>query len=498
MKNCNEKISRGLQYIKALADLDKQDTLGLKRCIERALQRVRTTHRNSEFEGDNQLLADLFKWLERLMGDRFRVDFSKFYQPVQFSGSALVSLICFGVGMASNFLGPSQTVNLLWNPFSLLLVWNAFIAAAALVYFVFVLSSRGRWRINLVADRVVRDINHFPALVHGLLLKSSGLISRWFRSGFSRGPHSLFHKAQFVSKLKWLQKHPEIRDRTVSLRLHWWAAVFMVGVVSGLCLRGVVMSYSFVWESTFIQSEQTLRDFLGFLFAPILSLPAFPDGLPRLDGTENAKWIVLLSLSAFVYVIIPRLMFAAISFYRLCSLRANLDPSKETPFAKHLLARLKQLPLQLYLYSFSYQLEQGKLQRLTASLNTLLPGKLMLSEYQNFGWETANVNIDVEPNGPSLWVACMNGIQTPEPEVHGVFLSSVWQKFENCEQDKYGLVLIDIQKVDLDRAKQRITAWEQLISQVDPQITFAFVDFSSDMQSQPIQNQLAEALWRSD
>lgn len=497
MKKSHEELSRGLLYFSVLAELDKRDTTGFKRVLERVVAKVRLTI--PEDAGENRILADSLQGIERELGDRFRTDFSKFYQPAQFQGYALIALICFLFGASSNFLGPSAEVNLLWNPFTLLLFWNVVVGIIGATSLLLVAGSRVRYRIGRGADAVLTKVQPRASIIHGWGLVGSERLFRWMGINSTRESPALFRKARYVSKLQWLQKHPAIAGKTLSLWLHLWAALFMSGVVFGLFLRGFVKKYQFTWESTFIQSEQTLRGILEFVLKPILWLSGhyFPAGLPELSGDENTAWIILLFLTALIYVILPRLFLAAFSYGQLNSLRAGLDPGKDDPFAQRLLLEIRQSPLQLHIYSFSYQLDQNQIIQLKAGFKKLLPGNLTFSGYQNFAWDDFCPEVNSQSAGPSWLVVCLNGGQTPEPDVHGVFMANILRGIDRNGPGQYVLILIDHQNIDVDRKTKRFEDWQSLLARVDPEISFAWIDLGGDLQSLEIQEQMQDALWSS-
>ena len=105
--------------------------------------------------------------------------------------------------------------------------------------------------------------------------------------------------------------------------LHLAAATVALGLIAGLYVRGMVLRYEAGWESTFLGPAQ-VQSVLGVLFGPVagwsgVSLPATLDEVERLrwtavgGGGDAAPWIHLIALSLTVYVVLPRLLLAALA-----------------------------------------------------------------------------------------------------------------------------------------------------------------------------------------
>ncbi|MBS0507332.1 MAG: DUF2868 domain-containing protein [Proteobacteria bacterium] len=106
--------------------------------------------------------------------------------------------------------------------------------------------------------------------------------------------------------------------------LHLCAAAWAMGLALSLLLRGLVVSYRFGWESTFLDAAQ-VHAIVGLLFAPLTLLFGLtPFSLQEIAATQNfagegaagARWVwMYVGLLALV-VIAPRLLLAAWAGWR--------------------------------------------------------------------------------------------------------------------------------------------------------------------------------------
>jgi hypothetical protein len=105
--------------------------------------------------------------------------------------------------------------------------------------------------------------------------------------------------------------------------LHLAAAAVAVGLIVGLYVRGTVLRYEAGWESTFLGPAQ-VQSILGVLFGPVagwsgVPLPATAAEVEPLrwtatgGGGDAAPWIHLIALCLVLYVVLPRLLLAALA-----------------------------------------------------------------------------------------------------------------------------------------------------------------------------------------
>ena len=105
--------------------------------------------------------------------------------------------------------------------------------------------------------------------------------------------------------------------------LHVAAALFALGAVAGLYVRGLVFEYRAGWESTFLDAP-AVHALLSFFLSPAAQLIGVP--FPSVDqiaalrftngtpGNANAAlWIHLYAVTVGAIVIVPRLALALIA-----------------------------------------------------------------------------------------------------------------------------------------------------------------------------------------
>ena len=106
--------------------------------------------------------------------------------------------------------------------------------------------------------------------------------------------------------------------RQAAAVLHLCAAAWAAGIALSLLLRGLVVSYRFGWESTFLDASQ-VHAIVSLLFAPLTLFGLAPFSLQDIAATQNfagegvagARWVwMYVGLLALV-VVLPRLLLAA-------------------------------------------------------------------------------------------------------------------------------------------------------------------------------------------
>ncbi len=102
--------------------------------------------------------------------------------------------------------------------------------------------------------------------------------------------------------------------------LHLSALLIALGAIAGMYLRGLVFDYNVIWASTFIKDEASVSSLVNVLLGPAqfvarllgLELESAIDvsKLTSSSGDPAAAWIHLFSISAVVFVVLPRLGLA--------------------------------------------------------------------------------------------------------------------------------------------------------------------------------------------
>ena len=135
-----------------------------------------------------------------------------------------------------------------------------------------------------------------------------------------------------------------LRAETV---LHTGAAALALGLIAGLYAHGLVLDYRAAWESTFIGPEAA-HAVVATVLAPASSLSgiALPDastfaGLRSAHGDSGgvpaAPWIHLIALTLLLFVVLPRLVLAAIEGARAATLARRFPLPLAEPYFQRLL-----------------------------------------------------------------------------------------------------------------------------------------------------------------
>jgi hypothetical protein len=220
---------------------------------------------------------------------------------------AVVLLVAFATGIGLSALDGSRRINILAFPFLGLIAWN-------LLTYLLLAGSWLRARFGAQA----------PAAAAG---------NRWAQRLLARRLEPLLRKTRRVHVVlaEALARYATGYARDGSARLarhvrrwlHLAAAAVAFGLIVGLYVRGTVLRYEAGWESTFLGPAQ-VQAVLGVLFGPVaggsgVPLPVTLMELEQLrwtaagGGGDAAPWIHLIALSLAAYVVLPRLLLAALA-----------------------------------------------------------------------------------------------------------------------------------------------------------------------------------------
>ncbi|MDE2371646.1 MAG: DUF2868 domain-containing protein [Burkholderiales bacterium] len=228
---------------------------------------------------------------------------------------ALAIGLGLATGIAADAVGAGDRINLLAPPLWGVLLWNG------LVY-IGLLLPLGRW-------------SHGPR---------AALARRIARAGGGRGVLPAFHAA-------WARVAAPLALARASLLLHGAAAALGVGLIASLYLRGLVLDYRVVWQSTFLDAAQ-VHAVLTTLFTPASALTgvAIPDvaALQALRvGPQGAAaaaavpgaapWLHLCAATVLLAVVLPRLLLAVAAAARSRWLAGRCRIAIDEPYFQRLL-----------------------------------------------------------------------------------------------------------------------------------------------------------------
>jgi hypothetical protein len=244
--------------------------------------------------------------------------------------------------------------------------------------------------------------------------------------------------AQYAAE--WLRLSAPLMQVTLARAIHLSAALFAVGAIGSLVLRGLFTQYRAGWESTFLNAEQ-VHALLTWLFAPAMALFSLPGfslaDVQTLRNTASAspdtgaQWVVLYGATLTLWVVLPRLALAAMAWLKERRLRQHLPLDLNQPYFRQLTAGLEGAAtawVQVFPYSFSlHATHRQGLAKMAQSLwgeNTQVQCQASTAYGEDVTLPTPNA----ERPAASLTVALFNLSATPERENHGEFLDQLNQR----------------------------------------------------------------------
>jgi hypothetical protein len=261
--------------------------------------------------------------------------------------------LSFLVGLATNYLGSFEKIQVLLNPIMALAAWNL------LLYIVLIV-----WWLRSGFKKAIRPSERDQPQEHGY-----GSRFRTARTQAGAPAAAPVRSAPWTARVSfpsiWISIHNftlrfhATRKQAVSFAnvarrfwSHWveaarpllaarWkrlshcAAVSLAaGAVAGMYIRGVFLRYEVIWTSTFITDEKTVSKWVEFTFAPAIlaSRIAGRDLSAEIDiaqlmspaGSPAAAWIHLFVLSALVVIIVPRAVLAVVQGFYVRRAKANI------------------------------------------------------------------------------------------------------------------------------------------------------------------------------
>jgi hypothetical protein len=252
----------------------------------------------------------------------------------------------FLIGLAANYLGPSEHIHLVYNPLVALMLWNV-----GVYLVVALLAVRGRSRSPAPAmPEGPKAAAEPPRPAPPRRPRASWRLFEWLVPALAGMQERLEHGRDAIRthaargrrvtavarRLLVLWHHTGSAAAGLRLRraLHLGAIALCLGALAGTYVRGVFLEYAVVWRSTFVRAPGTVRLLLNALLGPASLLlrgrgfdSAEVDALLTPAGLPAAPYIHLLAVAAALYVLLPRslLAVAATLALRRRSRRAAID-----------------------------------------------------------------------------------------------------------------------------------------------------------------------------
>jgi hypothetical protein len=255
---------------------------------------------------------------------------------------------------------------------------------------------------------------------------------------------------------------------------HFAAAAVAVGLVAGFYVRGIGLEYRAGWESTFLGPEQ-VRTVVNVLYglASRFTGIALPDSAAEIaalhwrggaGGGPAAPWIHLMSATAVLLVVLPRLalgVFAGVNAWRLS--RTAALPETALPYVRQLLAASDAaLPAAtIQVVPYAYQPASTSLRGAELLLRAVFgaDAQIEFAPHVAYGDEAS---LPQQLAAVDLQVLLLSLAATPEAENHGSVLGGFRQHSARAGPVTRLLVLLDeapfVQRMRGDGALQRRVA----------------------------------------
>jgi len=372
----------------------------------------------------------------------------------------VLALIALALGVAGDAVGSGQRINLLAPPLVLLLAWNL------VVYLLIALMALRPGRANGGPLRL--------ALTKALQPMGAALLRRL---DVEQQPAL----ARFVAD--WAQAAKPLHLARLASALHLAAAMFAIGALASLYLRGLAFEYRAGWDSTFLTPD-AVHQLLSVVLAPASTLSGLavpgPAELAQMrfsagPGVNAARWIHLYALTFGLLIVLPRGLLAFFAARSARQLTRRLPmPLDESYFQRVLRGRSNE-PVSVQVIPYSYRVPPAVRPGLGAALQPEFGGKLdvQIAEPVALGGEDTLGAISGAA-GPV--VALFPLTATPERENHGLFIDVLATRYPGRVSvliDESGFRQRFPGNEGAARLAQRREAWQRLMAEHGQQPRFA-------------------------
>jgi hypothetical protein len=365
----------------------------------------------------------------------------------------ILPFVAFLAGVGIDRIADPHHVDLLSAPLILIIGWNLLVYIVMLAWLCIPAARPYRWHAAL--ERALGDARkRLPRKLPQVL--ASAL-------------------ASFMEE--WSRMSAKLTSARISRVLHASAAMFAVGAVLSLYARGLVTDYAVGWESTFLDAKE-VHLLLSCLFAPV-------NWLFRLDGfslqeigalrfggapasAAGARWVHLYAATMLLFVVLPRLVLAAMAHWRVRHLMRNFPLDLNQPYFRRLQQELGGAPGLLRVLPYSFTVDEARDRGLNIIADMMLGtgARVMLRPPVSYGDEPAEAlrGTDTHDNDVTMTAVLFNLAATPEKENHGAFLDhlvgATGGKIAVLIDESAYLERFKIQNNQDRRLAERISLWK--------------------------------------
>ncbi|MBY0557010.1 MAG: DUF2868 domain-containing protein [Burkholderiaceae bacterium] len=288
-------------------------------------------------------------------------------------------------------------------------------------------------------------------------------------------PH-LLSSALLSFAAEWTLLSARLTAARLSRTIHLSAALFGLGALASLYLRGLFSQYAAGWESTFLDAGQ-VHGLLSALFAPAVAIFHLQDfslaevaalRFPQTTAAEGgARWVHLYAATMLLVVVLPRLLLAGFGNWRANCWAQRFPLDLEHPYFRKLggdfgIAAGGTLRVLPYSFTVDESRHKGLLQFVARLFGER--GQLMLRPSIAYGAELQSSLSDVDLHADTTAVL-FNLSATPEQENHGALLdylvaASPREVIALLDESAY-LERMGTQPESRTRRDERIALWQQ-------------------------------------
>jgi hypothetical protein len=379
-------------------------------------------------------------------------------------------LAAFLLGVLANEMTAGQRINIVSLPLLAMLAWNA------LVYLLLMVNTVGRLLGMRTRSATLAQLLaglSGPGQTH--LPKGSPLYASLTRFGRD-----------------WLAfSEPQMTQRAACL-LHLSAALLAAGTLGGMYVRGLGLEYLAGWESTFLDAD-TLKSLLHLVLGPAAQLTgiALPTAaqLSAIEWTglqvgENAaRWIHLYAATVVLFIILPRLLLAAIAASRANRLQQRFPlADRNDPYLRRLLASPNDKNILVSVMPYSYHPAAATRQHLSDLLRNALgqASRIEFTPTIPYGSEEGYLDLlrEVADDGktPSaahtVYIVLFSAAATPENEIQGALMQELQRILTQRKDPAQLLAILDEapyrqrlsgQAGAGERLSERRRSWQQML-----------------------------------
>jgi hypothetical protein len=359
----------------------------------------------------------------------------------------------FVIGWASHGAGLSRSFDLLAGPFLLVLVWNTVVyTLLAAERFCQPGETSKRGMVATLADGL-QSVTGGTHPANKPAEAYARAVAAWTRSWCAPAVVSWFHAG---------------------------SGCFTLGLLAAIYFRGLFTGYLAGWESTWLDARG-----VGAFLEILLGSASWITGIPLPDSNEAwellrrtasregvpaGPWIHLYAVTLCGWIILPRMILALVSGIHSARKRATPPPwTRKDPYLRRTLALAKQgANLGIAVLPFGFK----NTATITAGPCHDAVERVVREAWgQNARacWMPCAAYGDEDAIWDGLWspaadcggaLLVFDAHATPENEVHGALLDSVWARFSN--EPAGLLVALECAMFDARRLDARISAWSQL------------------------------------